>query len=143
MAGPAHLRTNGPTALHPDQHHAVILHVKRLLGVERPLAPVRFSQPARAELGKGLRGNRLDVELSEQVKAGVQDVHAKIGQATSAGVLLLSEPGSDARNVAAPQPKTAGMVNLAQVPAVDHRLGHLGVAVESQVLAPPPTLPAL
>src|SRR5712671_1015110 len=105
IAGPTDLKCQGPSALQPEQCDAVILHIEWFFGIHHALAPIRFTEAARPELGKHLSRDRFHIELSEQVQAQIQHVRAEVRSATAPGELLLCKPGADARNIAAPEPK--------------------------------------
>src|SRR5207244_59030 len=89
---------------------------------------------AAAKLGMGLGGDGTDLEILKKVQTSIQKVQAEVTSRAAAGELFLGKPGTDARNAIAAKPKRAGVVNLAQIAALDEDLGQLGVAVETIVL---------
>src|SRR5439155_24877471 len=133
IACPTDFQCHGPSAFKPEQRDAVILHIEWLFRINSTLAPIRFTEAARPELGENLSRDRFHFEFSEQMQAQVQHVRAEVRRAAAAGELLLRKPGADARNIAAPEPKAARVIDLAQITALDDRFGGLTIAVEPEV----------
>src|SRR2546426_8913104 len=58
IAGPTDFQCHGSPALKPEQRDAGILHIEWFFGINHTLAPIRFTEAARPELGKYLSRDR-------------------------------------------------------------------------------------
>lgn len=134
MAGPTDFEIDGAAAFHFDDGGGAVFDVAGFAGINFAFAPVEFAEAARAEFGVGLAEDAGGFEVAQEMEGNVEDVDADIEAATAAGIFFLREPRADARDAAAPQPKCARVIDVAEVAALDEELGHLGGAVEAQIL---------
>jgi len=117
-----------------EESDTEVFDIEGAFGVDLAFAPIELAEAAIAKFGVGLGGDGGDVEIAHEVEAGVEEMDADVIGASAAGILFLSEPGADAGNAAASNPKAAGVIDFAEVAAFDECAGHLGVAIEAKIL---------